>query len=112
MAIRREPEEDFYRIDVEDAKKLIESGDVDIVDVREPWEYEQGHIPNARLVPLNTLLSNPHEHLTRDNILMVCGVGQRSAVAAEMATALGFTRVYNLEGGTTGWIQQGLPIER
>jgi adenylyltransferase/sulfurtransferase len=112
MAIRQEPEEDFYRIDIEDAQKLIASGDVDIVDVREPWEYEQGHIPNARLVPLNTLLSSPQAHLKRDNILMVCGVGQRSAVAAEMAAALGYTRVYNLEGGTTGWIQHGLPVEK
>lgn len=111
MAIRREPDEDFYRIDVAEAKELIASGDVDIVDVREPWEYEKGHIPNARLVPLNTLLGNPQEHLHRDNILMVCGVGQRSAVAAEMAAALGYTRVYNLEGGTTRWIEAGLPIE-
>lgn len=112
MAIRKEPEEDFYRVDIEDARQLIERGEVEIVDVREPGEYEQGHIPNARLVPLNTLLSRPHEYLSRDGILMVCAVGQRSAVAAEMAAALGFKRVYNLEGGTTGWIQRGLPVER
>lgn len=111
MAIRREPEEDFYRVDIDDARQLIERGEVDIVDVREPWEYEQGHIPNARLVPLNTFLSRPQDFLNHDGILMVCGVGQRSAVAAEMATALGFARVYNLEGGTTGWIQRGLPVE-
>lgn len=111
MAIRREPEEDFYRVDIEDARQLIDRGEVDIVDVREPWEYERGHISNARLVPLNTLLSRPQDFLNRDGILMVCGVGQRSAVAAEMATALGFGRVYNLEGGTTGWIQHGLPVE-
>lgn len=111
MVIRQDPEEDFFRVDVEEARRLIDSGEVEIVDVREPWEFEQGHIPNARLVPLNTLLSQPHDYLQRDGLLMVCAVGQRSAVASEMASAMGFKRVYNLEGGTTQWVQSGLPVD-
>jgi rhodanese-related sulfurtransferase len=41
----------------------------------------------------------------------VCGVGQRSAVAAEMAAAVGATDIYNMEGGTKAWIESGFPTE-
>jgi len=82
-----------------------------VIDVREPREWKQGHLANSTLVPLNTLLLNPQQYLTRDNILFVCAVGQRSAIAAELAAALGFQRLYNLEGGLTAWAKQGLPLE-
>ncbi|HEX2988117.1 MAG TPA: rhodanese-like domain-containing protein, partial [Chloroflexota bacterium] len=41
---------------VEETKRRLAEGDYDLVDVREPWEYQLGHLPGARLVPLNTLL--------------------------------------------------------
>jgi rhodanese-related sulfurtransferase len=106
-----EPEEPFARIGPEQAKDLIESG-ADLIDVREPNEYAQGHIPGARLVPLNTFLTQPRDHAKRDNVVFVCAVGVRSALACEMAAAIGLTKVYNLEGGTQGWASQGLPIEK
>jgi rhodanese-related sulfurtransferase len=43
--------------------------------------------------------------------LFVCGVGQRSALACEMAASLGFTNIANIEGGTEGWKKRGYPIE-
>lgn len=91
---------------------MIAAGDVRVVDVREPNEYAEGHIPGVTLVPLNTLLGRPQQYLTRDNILFVCAMGARSALACEMAAAIGLEQVFNLEGGTVGWAKAGLPIEK
>ena len=106
------PEEPFTRVDVATAKKLMDSGEVEVIDVREPNEYAEGHIAGVVLVPLNTLLSRPRDFLKRDNVLFVCAMGQRSAVACEMAAAVGFEKLYNLEGGTSAWAKAGLPIEK
>ena len=103
--------EPFERIDVGRARELVESG-ADLVDVREPSEYAAGHIPKARLVPLNTFLARPREHVGAEPVVFVCAVGVRSALACEMAAAIGLRRVYNLEGGTSAWAASGLPIER
>jgi rhodanese-related sulfurtransferase len=104
--------EPFVRIDVPTAQRLIADGAVQVIDVREPNEYAEGHIPGVTLVPLNTLLSRPQDYLKRDNLLFVCAMGQRSALACEMAAALGMEQVYNLEGGTTAWARAGLPIDK
>jgi len=105
-----ELDEPFERVDAEVARDLIEQG-ADLIDVREPDEYAEGHLPGARHVPLGTFLVSPREHIKQDNVVFVCAVGARSAVACEMAAAIGLTRVYNLEGGTKGWVARGLPIE-
>jgi rhodanese-related sulfurtransferase len=98
-------------VDLGRARELIEGG-AELVDVREPAEYAAGHIPGARLVPLSDFLARPREHVERDPVVFVCAVGVRSAVACEMAAAIGLRRVYNLEGGTVAWGASGLPIER
>jgi rhodanese-related sulfurtransferase len=102
-------QEPFKRVSVAQAKELIASG-VQVVDVRTPAEYAQGHIPEAKLVPLDSILARPRDRLEGDNILFVCQVGQRSALAAEMAAAVGFTQLYNLEGGTDAWVREGQPV--
>ena len=103
--------EPFRRIQPDEAKAMIEAGGVTIIDVREPWEYANGHIPNAQLVPLAKIISAPAANVTTDNVIFVCEVGQRSAVAAEVAASLGKENLYNLEGGTSAWRQAGYPIE-
>jgi rhodanese-related sulfurtransferase len=109
---KKDPREPFTRIDVNEAKEMMSRDDVVIIDVREPHEYNAGHIPNAKLIPVNSVYAR-REELPRDkDIIMVCAVGQRSALAAEMAAAAGLTRLYNLDGGTEAWIKAGLPIEK
>ena len=103
--------EPFQRISPEEARTLIESGQASVIDVREDWEYARGHIPNAKLVPLNRIIAAAQQHVQGDNLIFVCEVGQRSAVAAEFAAALGKEHVYNLEGGTSAWRERGFPIE-
>ncbi len=109
---KKDPREPFTRIDVNEAREMMSRDDVVVIDVREPHEYNAGHIPNARLIPVNSVYAR-REELPRDkDIIMVCAVGQRSALAAEMAAAAGLTRLYNLDGGTEAWIKAGLPIEK
>jgi rhodanese-related sulfurtransferase len=105
-------EEPFKRISPQEARELIDAGGVQVIDVREDWEYANGHIPQARLVPLKLIINNAAKHVQGDDIVFVCEVGQRSAVAAEFAAALGIERIYNLEGGTSGWRSLGYPIEQ
>lgn len=111
MAIIQRPDEPFYRIDPEDAKQLIDEGKLTIVDVREPSEYAVDHLANAELIPLNSFLRNPGR-VQGSGVLFVCEMGQRSAVAAEMAAAVGIAEVYNLEGGMNAWRGKGYPVEK
>jgi rhodanese-related sulfurtransferase len=108
-----EDEQDpFKRVDVATARQLMEAGGIRIIDVREPNEYAQGHVPNAELIPLGQILAKPQDHIrTDEKTIFVCGVGQRSAVAAEMAAAIGATDIYNMEGGTQAWIENGFPTD-
>jgi rhodanese-related sulfurtransferase len=107
-----EEQDPFKRIDVGTARQMMESGGVRIIDVREPNEYASGHVPNAELIPLGQILAKPQEHIRNEQkTIFVCGVGQRSAVAAEMAAAVGATDIYNMEGGTQAWIENGFPTE-
>lgn len=111
MAIKN-PEEPFTRITLDEAQVMISRDDVALIDVREPHEYNAGHVPGARLIPVNSVFARRDELPQDKEIIFVCGVGQRSALACEMAAAAGFSRLHNLEGGTEGWIKAGLPVEQ
>lgn len=87
-------------------------GDFDVVDVREPSEWSTGHVPGARLVPLRDLRERPKAALPRDGVIFVCAAGVRSATAARLAVENGLSRVYNLNGGTRGWVRAGLELVR
>lgn len=112
MEVKQDIRDPFERISAETAKQMIEKGGVVVVDVREPVEWAQGHIPDAVHIPLGTLLNQPRELLQQDNIIFVCAEGVRSAVACEVAAAIGRKQLYNLEGGTVAWGRQGYPLAR
>jgi adenylyltransferase/sulfurtransferase len=111
MTQNQGPAEPFGRLTPQETNTRVASGELKIVDVRENWEYARDHIPNATLTPLKNIIARPQEAITADNVVFVCEVGQRSAVAAEMAAALGMQHVYNLEGGMQAWRTAGLPTE-
>ncbi len=93
------------------AWELISRGEVEVVDVREPAEWEQGHVPGARLVPLGQLRSNPAQHLSSVPVLFVCAGGVRSQTAARLALQHGAPTAYSVIGGVSSWIKAGLPLE-
>ena len=103
--------EPFARISPKDAKDRLDAGEISVVDVREQWEYARDHIQGATLIPLGQIIARPQDVLKTDNVAFICEVGQRSAVAAEMAAALGMDHVFNVEGGMQAWRGAGLPTE-
>ena len=89
---------------------LLVSGGVDVVDIRNTQEWSDGHIPGARLVPLETLRADPENTLPRSNIVFVCSQGLRSLTAAKLADRLGISKVYSLDGGISNWTRAGLQL--
>jgi rhodanese-related sulfurtransferase len=104
--------EAFRNVGPLEAKAMIDTGKATVVDVREDWEYARDHIANSTHTPLARIISRPRDSIQNDDVIFVCEVGQRSAVAAEMAAALGKEHVYNLEGGMSAWRKAQLPTER
>ena len=83
-----------------------------ILDVREAWEFEQGHVPGARLISLGELAGRIGELDTATPVAVICATGSRSQSAAALLGQKGFETVYNVTGGTMRWMQSGLPLER
>lgn len=96
------------------ATQLINREDALVIDVREANEWSQGHIPNARHIPLGQL----DERLAEINkfkertIVVNCRSGQRSGNACGRLRKAGFAKVFNLDGGMQAWEQAGLPISK
>ena len=101
----------FRDLKIDDIRKLIDEG-YEVVDVREDWEWNKGHLPGARHVVLSSILANPTAQKFEDKTVFVCQAGERSAVASEMAVALGVKDVVNFRGGTKAWRDAGLPLEK
>ena len=98
--------------ELESSRGVYERKDeVQILDVREPYEWEAGHIEEAIHIPLGQLMSGAAmEGVAKDRpVLVVCKTGNRSELAALMLQARGYD-AHNLEGGTEGWASAGLPL--
>ena len=88
------------------ASRLKKGEQLEIIDVREPFEWEIGHIPGARLVPLARIPEEiPHLDKRRETILY-CKVGARSMDAAQQLADAGVSEVRNLAGGILRWIDE------
>ena len=83
-----------------------------VLDVREPWEFKQGHVPGAVLIPLGQLSSRLEELNPEVPVAVICASGNRSQSAAALLGQKGFKTVYNVLGGTGAWIHSGLKVER
>jgi rhodanese-related sulfurtransferase len=81
-----------------------------ILDVRQPEEWTQFHIPGATLIPLGDLPNRLNEVPKDKEIVVVCRTGHRSAQGRDILKNAGFTKVTSMAGGVTQWQAQGLPI--
>ena len=88
------------------AERLASGEDLEIIDVREPFEWELGHIPGARLVPLNRIADEIPRLDKRRETILYCKVGARSRFAAEQLADAGLSEVRNLTGGILRWIDE------
>jgi rhodanese-related sulfurtransferase/rubrerythrin len=99
---------EFEDITAEELKQFIKSHNEKeylIVDVRQPDEYTKGHIPGAKFIPLNELLSDFSGLPANSDVIFYCHSGGRSIAAASMFSEEGLTEktIYNLEGGILSW---------
>jgi glyoxylase-like metal-dependent hydrolase (beta-lactamase superfamily II)/rhodanese-related sulfurtransferase len=94
-------------------EKLASIADLQVVDVRRPAEYGNGHVPRALNAPLATLDRTAAElPFEKDKpTAVICAGGYRSSAAASMLEKLGFTNLLNVSGGTGAWINAGYPVE-
>jgi rhodanese-related sulfurtransferase len=100
-------------IDLDPREIATKLGQVFLVDVRQPEEFvgELGHIPNSKLIVLDTIPENFDKIPKDKNVVFVCRSGSRSAKATALAHQNGYTQVYNLKGGMLLWNDLHLPTE-
>ena len=95
-------------------RKLDERNRFCLVDVREDQEWTAGHIPGALHV-CKGILERDIETTVPDpsaEIVLYCGGGFRSALAADNLQKMGYRRVRSLAGGWRGWVEDGFPVEK
>lgn len=106
-----EAKQRITEIDTDGARAMLGAGDTVFVDVREPNEYNLGHVAGAFPLPRGTIEVRGEALLPRDKTLVVyCGGGSRSALAADTLQTMGY-RVRSLRGGYRAWVEADGPIE-
>ncbi|HUP48110.1 MAG TPA: MBL fold metallo-hydrolase [Thermoanaerobaculia bacterium] len=83
-----------------------------VIDVRRPGEYRDGHVPGAVNIPLHELPAAGAQLDATRPAAVICASGYRSSIGTSVLERLGFTELYNVTGGTNAWLVSGLPAER
>lgn len=107
------PVDAIEQISVAQLQEQMASNDLQIVDVRRPAEYVNGHVPHAFNAPLASLdKSLGPLPLEKDKLTaVICAGGYRSSAAASLLQKQGFSNLLNVSGGTGAWINAGYPVE-
>lgn len=98
-------ESDYQQISQEEAKEMMDTQDVIILDVREQDEYDSGHIPGAVLLPVGTIDEETAAEVIPEKdstVLVYCRSGNRSKTASSVLAELGYTNIYEF-GGINTW---------
>ncbi|APR06123.1 rhodanese-like domain-containing protein [Thauera chlorobenzoica] len=97
-----------------EATLLINREDAIVIDIRDPGEYAQGHVPNARHIPAGELArrSGELEKWKNQPLILCCATGARSNSALQTLRQAGFDKLYNLRGGMMEWQKAGQPTSR
>src|SRR3984893_8356994 len=106
-----EARKSIKQIDIEEARRMIEKPGTVLVDVREPDEWRQGHIPQAVAISRGFLELRVEEKIPdhKTPVILQCASGTRSLLAARTLRELGYENVYNMTGGLRGWKDSGMP---
>jgi hydroxyacylglutathione hydrolase len=105
--------ERIKQVSVNELKELISTGNMQVLDVRRPAEYGNGHVPGAlhsQLSGLEKTLANLSLNRNEETAV-ICAGGYRSSAAASIMQKYGFTNLINVTGGTSAWINAGYPVE-
>jgi rhodanese-related sulfurtransferase len=108
------PGSGYETVDVQTAYEALGSNEeAQLVDVREPEEWAETGVPQgAVLIPLGDLEARAASELASDSpVYVICRSGNRSQTGSDILVGLGFTEVFNVDGGVTAWLAAGLPVE-
>lgn len=104
----------FHADDVDVSPEWVrerhEAGEIQLVDVRETYEWEAGRVGGARHVALERVASQAPTIDRETPVVFYCRVGARSGMAANAFRRAGYD-AYSMDGGITAWDEQGLPLE-
>ena len=97
-------------VSIHDLSEALDTGAV-VVDVREPDEYAEGHVPTAVHIPMGHLPARVGELDRSQPVYVICASGNRSAEVTNYLTSAGFDAA-SVAGGTTAWAKAGRPIQK
>lgn len=106
--------EDVPTIDTETLKEHYDRGDVHIVEVLMPAEYDRGHIPGAVHIHFGTIGGRARALFQKDDLIVTYCHNERcraSRIAAAKLQSLGYARAYHYPGGKDAWVAAGYPLE-
>ncbi len=106
-----ETDVDFEQIDVREAYRRFSDSGLALIDVREPEDYQRGHVPGSRHFPLEDFVDEQVIETLAGlgPLLLICNTGNRSRMAAEWLLEEGFEDLANVEGGVVAWQLHHLP---
>jgi len=97
---------------VDELRQQLEEGqDLQVIDVRQPGEYANGHVPGAIHIPLARLAERVTQLRSERPTAVICAGGYRSSAATGILARLGFRHLFNVVGGTSAWVNAGYPVE-
>lgn len=102
--------ETLDEVAVGDLKRSLDEGEITVLDVRQPAEWDDGHISGARFITGAELPERIGELDTSEPLAVICGSGYRSAVISSLLRARGHEGVRNVIGGMSAWSNAGLPV--
>jgi len=91
---------------------VMNDPNVVLLDVREVWEYNEGHIPGITLLPMGEITSRLSEIPTDKEVIVTCRSGNRSQQVVNFLVQQGFDNVHNMDGGILAWQAAGFEVER
>jgi len=99
-----------FDLSAQRVKEIIDADEAELVDVREPYEWDAGRIPGAKHIELERLAGRADELPKDKPVIFLCRMGRRSALATDAFRAVGYD-AYNMRGGIQAWAEEGLPLE-
>lgn len=115
LALVKDAKKRVKETNVEDVKRRMGAGEkLTIVDVREESEWAQGHLPGALYLGKGVIERDIEQRVpdTNAKLILYCGGGFRSALAADNLQKMGYTNVESMDGGWKGWVSAGLPTQK
>ncbi len=115
LQIVKDAKQHVHEVSIEEVKAKLDRGEKFLlVDVREESEFAKDHLPDAIHLGKGVIERDIEERSPDVNTPMVlyCGGGYRSALAADNLQKMGYTNVLSMDGGIRGWREKGLPLTK